>query len=352
MNKKDAVEKIKNATSELTSGVQLPEFRKKAEVPPQIKIDSNLSSLEDPLKKSCMDIIADTFSVRTELLNNNATADTGLLGFFNQKARKRREKKYFQKVLNGFDGIKVVSEGDSWYQYPVFVKDTIDWISEDPDFAVYSLGSGGDWLANILEEGEYIEALPIYRPDFFLISGAGNDLLENFRVAALLKDGDAIQSQKAQDLILQDFYDLIVVFKYLFVKMFLNLADRFPNLQILVHGYGYAIPAAKKGGSLIQFLSHNIVGQGIWLHTPLLLRNIRTAELQREIVRIMIDAFNEMLSELSITFSHVHHIDLRELIGENDWHDEIHPNSATFKKISEAFTTKMKMLYTSKAQHL
>ena len=68
-------------------------------------------------------------------------------------------------------------EGDSWFNYPIILTDIIDRIGMDPDLAVYSIASGGDWLLNMLHAREYVEELSVSHPDWFLISGGGNDLV-------------------------------------------------------------------------------------------------------------------------------------------------------------------------------
>jgi len=63
------------------------------------------------------------------------------LGIFNSASRKRRQKKCRKKVDGGWTGVKIVSEGDSWFQYPVRLDDVIDQLFDR--YAIYSLGGAG-----------------------------------------------------------------------------------------------------------------------------------------------------------------------------------------------------------------
>ena len=86
---------------------------------------------------------------------NLSTADQGLVGRFNRWSRRKRQKK-FRRRAEGFQGLTIVAEGDSWWQYPVKLKDVIDHLFDDDDVNIYSLGFAGDWLANMLVQKEYL----------------------------------------------------------------------------------------------------------------------------------------------------------------------------------------------------
>ena len=76
-----------------------------------------------------------------------ATSGGGLFGFgmdlANRIARAKRQIRFNLKTNGYFDGLIIVSEGDSWFQYPVFLKDIIDQLADDDDKAILSLGEAG-----------------------------------------------------------------------------------------------------------------------------------------------------------------------------------------------------------------
>ena len=64
----------------------------------------------------------------------------------------------FNAVLaGGYDGPIIVSEGDSWFQYPLLLKDTIDHVMNR--YAVMSLGAAGDLLNRMADKQEYVRAV-------------------------------------------------------------------------------------------------------------------------------------------------------------------------------------------------
>ncbi len=91
-------------------------------------------------------------------VRNESRAARGLLGILNWASRCRRQRAYRRKS-RGFTGIVIVSEGDSWFQYPKFLTDIIDYLRENKEYNIYSLGFGADWLANMLVKKEYEQVL-------------------------------------------------------------------------------------------------------------------------------------------------------------------------------------------------
>ena len=81
-----------------------------------------------------------------------------LLNSANFIARLRREARYQQIVASGqYRGPLIAAEGDSWFQYPIRLKDVIDWTFET--YAIYCRSEAGDTLENMLRRAEYLDAL-------------------------------------------------------------------------------------------------------------------------------------------------------------------------------------------------
>lgn len=245
---------------------------------------------------------------------NHSTASKGLIGAFNRRARRKRKKKFDKKIDGGFDGTIIVSEGDSWFQYPIRLYDVIDHLSDKDEFAIRSLGFAGDWLSNILEEEEYLDPIDRYKPKVFLISGGGNDLVGKRRLTWLLEEFDP--GRTAEEYLGERFQKALNDLEQLDRMMFEKLAARYPNMKIISHGYDHAIP-----------------DRGKWMGKPMESIGIEDKELQRHIVKAMIDRFNDM--KIGLCNDHVFHVDCRGLI--NEWHNELHPNSENFEKVSRKF---------------
>jgi len=303
----------------------------------------------------------------------------------------QRNTRFIKKVKNNFrkhtakhNGLKnrvVVVEGDSWFNYPILLSDVIDWISMEENMAVYSLASGGDWLMNMVSAKKYVEQLSTLQPDVFIISGGGNDLVGNRRIAAMVTHkGDSNEFEnsafakylyqnaanppdKPEDFkrgtqfISKDFYALLAFFQlqyYFIINGILTGGKgkgengKFPGIQIITQGYDYAIPSDKKIAGYnplkwYRLFARTFLGHGGWLKTPLQLRGIYDPEDQRKIVYAMIYLFNEMMIDIGRIFSEmlgenrVFHIDSRGSVGKNGWTDELHPLPQHFKKTAAAF---------------
>ncbi len=246
---------------------------------------------------------------------NLSTAAEGILGGYNRRARRRRQNEFTDRA-RGFSGITMVSEGDSWFQFPTPRKDVIDHLFGRPDFNLCSLGYAGDWLSNIVRHHEYYNAVRHYGPRVFLLSGGGNDLLGKGRLKWLLSPFSAGRDAvdylgPAMDRALSDLERL-----YRFV--FDELTGRFPELLIVGHGYDYGTPS-----------------DGRWLGKPMAAIGIHDPALQKRIVVALMDRYNEMRIRIAADYDRVVHVDCRGHVRE--WSDELHPNSRGFGTVAALF---------------
>lgn len=108
------------------------------------------------------------------------------LNWANRISRAARRVAYQRKTAGVFDGLRIVEEGDSWFQYPLLLDDTIDQLGRDDDKAIFSLSGAGDLLGDMADRREYVEALEKTAAPVLLLSGGGNDLLGGGRFASVL----------------------------------------------------------------------------------------------------------------------------------------------------------------------
>ena len=261
-----------------------------------------------------------------DLVQDNGLEGAFMLNTFNGLARMRRNMRYRKRIKN-WTGVKVVAEGDSWFQYPLILKDTIDYLCDLDHFeyAIYGLSEAGDLLSNIVKEDEISEAIEKENPDVFLISGGGNDMVGNKRMAKLVHPfSPNLQAEQYPNEKFDQFLDeLETLYRGLFTRL---LAKR-RHLKIICHGYDKAIPA-----------------EGRWLGKPLEKQGIDDKVLQRQIVAEMIKRFNERLVTISEDFTaSVYHVDCQGLVGtKSKWHDELHPKNAGYFKVAEKFDAVIK----------
>ncbi|MBY5482241.1 hypothetical protein HFO84_33710 [Rhizobium leguminosarum] len=240
------------------------------------------------------------------------------LASLNGVSRWRRQMLYRQKIKH-WAGLRVVEEGDSWFQYPFLIEDVVDHLFVP--WAIYSCSGAGDLLSDMARQDEVIAAVVAERPDVVLLSGGGNDLLGDGRLARYLKPHAAGMS--AADHVTDAFNDLmasiIEIYRDLIGKTLSAGARR-----VVCHSYDYAIPNG-----------------GPWLGRPMIKLGITDRQLQRDIIRILIDRFHVALTAMVSGFSgSVVVADCRGTVADNEWFDELHPTSFGFGKVARIIRAK------------
>jgi hypothetical protein len=192
------------------------------------------------------------------------------------------------------------------------------------DHAIYSLGAGGDTLEKYFEKAEYKAAIVNEQPQFFLMSGGGNDILGKNIMDFIVEDIPDWDS--AEELLNEAFFEKVETLGDIYRDVFTEIQESFPNLKILCHGYDYIYPDPEEGwygryaGKKIKELAH-----------------------LKLLADFLIDHFNAKLSAVASEFERVHYLDLRGLNRDKKlWYDEIHPNSDGFKDIAEKFRKKIR----------
>jgi hypothetical protein len=313
-------------------------------------------------------------------------ANQGLMGQMNRDERRARRDKYQDALRNRkCEGRAIlVAEGDSWFQFPgrwfTFialwrfqidaVKDILDHLIRSNRYCVFSLAAGGDWLIKMLRANDYVEPLSQIEPDAFLISGGGNDLLGDGRVANMTLHKRRVEPLTERHLHLIEmrvasargravvfdleryragvaflakefigFLNLTLIQYFIF---FSNLAhSKLASMAVLTHGYDFAIPTRRSTARLISLrrLVNKLMGSGKWLWLPLEQKRLNDDE-KRAVIYAMITEFNELLISLaeSPLFPHLYHVDCRGIAtSEKDWYDEIHLTSQAFQRAASLF---------------
>lgn len=242
------------------------------------------------------------------LVEFDETESAMALASLNGVARWRRQMRYARKI-RGWTGLKVVAEGDSWFQYPFLIDDVIDHLFDD--WAIYCVGAAGDLLQDMARQDEVTAAVLSEKPDLLLLSGGGNDLLGGGQLARYLKPHAAGLS--AADHVTDAFGELLdrilAVYADLIEKALTAGARR-----VVCHGYDYAIP-----------------NNGQWLGRPMLKLGITDRRLQRDIIRILIDRLDAGLKQMASGFAgRVVAVDCRGSVPDAAWYDELHPTSQGF----------------------
>jgi hypothetical protein len=257
-------------------------------------------------------------TVNVPVTDDGAARSAALLNSANFIARLRRHVAFNARIGEGsYRGPILVSEGDSWFQYPFKLSDVIDDLMQK--YAIFSLDAAGDTLSNMFREAEYMEAIANTGASIFLFSGGGNDVVAGGNLAAHLFDYDPAKSAAGH---LRPSFNVVLDEAIgIYSKLVRQVAQKFPTVQIICHGYDYARPA-----------------NGRWLGAPMAERGINDPDLQLAIARVMIDRFNEKLALLQSTSARLHYIDCRNTVAKDEWYDELHPTNSGYLKISNKFS--------------
>ena len=242
---------------------------------------------------------------------------------FNNWSRFRRAEKYKKKIRYGWKGVKLLTEGDSWFQYPIMLDDTIDYLLNG--YAIRSLGAAGDLLSDMLDQGEVFDEFSKVKPDAILLSGGGNDLLGDGRLAIYIKE--FVVGRPPRKYLNSQFSSFLNEAASNYGELISRLIEQNENIQIFCHSYAYAFP-----------------DNGKWLGRPMRKKNITDEKLQHEIIKVIIDRFHRKLLAIKRKHSNnVNLIDCRKLLPKkDDWHNELHPTSSGFKRVSDKFLTALK----------
>ena len=239
-----------------------------------------------------------------------------LVNWANRIARARRFVAFKLKSRGNFQGTKLVSEGDSWFQYPLLLRDVIDNVMDEQDFAVLSLGAAADLVEHMATRREYSSALTKTGAPIMLLSGGGNDLLGEGRLATILNpysDG-AGADDLIDDIALATVSDRILGF---YGQILGDVAQNHSGVKVIGHGYDTPFPRA--GGA---HFGQPFEDAGI----PL--------DVGREVIEKIVSFFRLRLAGLQTEFDNFRFVDLVGTVGTSSqsWKDELHPQNAGFER--------------------
>ena len=242
----------------------------------------------------------------------------------NSSARLRRTLIFNNRIANGYDGPVIVSEGDSWFQFPVLLDDTIDHLIKR-GYAVRSLDAAGDTLDNMIKQAEYLQAIVQTGASVFLFSAGGNDVLGGGALADHLLEFDPARSPA--DHVLPSYEGLLDTAIAGYDKVLRSVEALPGDILMLCHGYDKPIP-----------------NKGKWLGKPMEKRKIVDKAFQKRITDELIDRFNARLKALIGSFKNARYLDMRGRVGPKPvrWHDELHPTNNAYRSVADTFDVAIK----------
>ena len=290
--------------------------------------------------------------------------------------REDRRRRQRQQAIACGQGI--IAEGDSWFDYPVR-RDILHRL-EDLGWAVFSEASAGDTLRDMLYNEEQrlslndvlYEAFTRGRnarevsvadcqhdvarvgyPKAILLSVGGNDIID--AIEFLLEHGDsssdeAVSTQIKNGLFfrlhrtLVEYISMIQILCNHHAGIYVETSDvviSCRNIPIFLHGYAY-VEATGRG--FVGFLGRLLgsLGGGPWLR-PVFEGNVQVEDADR-VIRELIDGYNSLLCDVewkanetnwNNNLNPIYHLDFRELVQQDDWQDELHPNRDAARELAE-----------------
>ena len=248
-------------------------------------------------------------------------------------------KRRFKKLLKKYpDRTRVLTEGDSWFHLPIGTN-IIDHLEDLSNYNIYRIEDSGDEIMQIMSGSQKIKlrkAFKNYGFDYILFSAGGNDII-GADMAELIrrptgKDDDYFlikdRVNKKMELIKLILGELIAI-----------RDDYSPNTVIIVDCYDYIIPSDSR-----TLLLNAIPIAGPWVKPMLEGHGCHDPQRQRRVVKYLIDAFADALDELSQNNERFIFMDTRNTVAEDEWQDEIHPNSVANKRIAKMFIEKIEEL--------
>jgi hypothetical protein len=269
----------------------------------------------------------------------------------NGLARFRRRGKFYSVLEREPNKPVIVSEGDSWFQFPILIDETIDHLL--PNFNVWSLGAAGATLKEMIsgdpQKGKFEFLMELRRQrsrvQAFLFSGAGNDIIgedpatKEPMLLGLLNDFNGDNADVSGHINFSVLNDRISELRLGYTRM-IGLVRSEPgleNLPVIIHGYDYAIPYPASSSDKRKPI---YADKDQWLGRAFAKREINDPELRQKIIVVFIDRLYKMLFSLKDEEGQndVHVVDCRgSMPNVSDWNDEIHGTSQGFREVGTRF---------------
>jgi GDSL-like Lipase/Acylhydrolase family len=256
--------------------------------------------------------------------------ETGLEGgvvveLLNDWRRRQRQRAYRKRLADGWTGPRIISEGDSWFQYPTSLQDVIDHLMRD--HAILCVSAAGDTLADMRDQNEVISNIARENASAVLFSAGGNDLFQDGNIGTLIEP--VFSGAKPSDLLGATFDAFMARIASDYRAYLLRVHVAHPSVHILMHGYG---PAFSRNGA--------------WIGRPLKKKGVLPVSVQNALIKLVLRRFNAELKALAadpVFHGKVAHIDVTD-IGQSpdDWYDEIHLNGENFGKVASRFRAELK----------
>ena len=248
----------------------------------------------------------------------------------------------------GAPPLRILAEGDSWFDYPVLLAGgLIPRLEDRIGVPILNLAQAGDEVRFMLgvKQRERLEKLVGEAAqqgepwDALLFSGGGNDIVDN-PMCLWIRDYDASQTpawhldaarfQAALDIVRAGYEDLI------------KLRGRLSKeTTIFLHAYDFAIPDGR-----------GVCHLGPWMRPTFKYRKFPSKVEGARVVKVMLQLFEGMLKSLALQHPNVVFIPGQGTLDAHPdwWHNELHPNGKGFDLFVENFRNALKSVFPTRVR--
>ena len=278
---------------------------------------------------------ASGIKLRDDIASSIKSVDPGfaqrLVGNANDFTRWRRRHIFNKRREAGDRSPMLLAEGDSWFHFPIFLRDIVLQLSAD--HLIWPLGAAGETLDHMVYGRDrkhapaYTRALDEWGSSVraLLFSGGGNDLIGEkphggSALTEFVRPHEPGRSA-AWHLDTPEFARRLVFYEAAYRHMIAEAVARAPNLPILIHAYDYVYPCPlhRNDRRRPHWIARDRFFGGVF---PLL--GLTDVKLQVDILRHVIDAMNAIQRKLAGgnvaggSFAQVFHVDLRGTLDFDD----------------------------------
>lgn len=304
--------------------------------------DPDLSSAMNPVLR------VNPETVELGVIERGEAEAAAAMSAFNGIARWRRRQRFERDVKRIPTRPVLFAEGDSWFQFPILIDETVDSLLDDHGYLVDCVSAAGDTLQNMVIKGdiEYESLIREYpgQIEAFIFSGAGNDIIGTDPttgrsvIEAIVLPFSPGRSP-AQYIDNPAFKATMAFVERAYLRMTATVRALRPALKIVIHGYDYVIP----GGFHRDPRRPVYASQDQWLGRPFAKLGIKDQSLRQAIIKAMVDALYLVLMRVAETDSRTVCVDVRGANPSIDlWNDEIHPTNDGFKRVAARFHAALK----------
>ncbi|MDC5818992.1 peptidase C14 [Vibrio europaeus] len=238
------------------------------------------------------------------------------------------------------DKIRILAEGDSWFNYPrryfIFGKDAnvIDHLADRNNLLIYNTSSNGDEAIDMISGDEKLSLLKRLSHnefDLLLFSGGGNDIVGRYDFGFFIREKQP--GMDWQQCILEHRVEMKLKQIENAYRVLCELTMEYsknPDIKIVTHTYDFVQPNPT-GFELFDIIP---VGKS-WVYPYLKAKKITDANEQERIINHLLTRFKQRLIEVANDYEVLTVVDTQGLLNSDQWRNEIHPTSEGFGVVAD-----------------